>query len=220
MFVLGISSDLAFPFALGFTLVFCGAAVLLTHVGVPPRPAYTTMGLVLLLFWGLTAGDRLQSIFGELNGDIEMFFLSGVAMVTASTFVIIYNADIFLPLISRLGGLFGPVLPAVRTAVAYPMANRFRTGMTLAMISLVVFSLTMMSTMNLNYDKLFLNDESRGGWDVQVVENPNNPIPSVQDTLEAQGADVCPGHQVRRRGAHRRLRQRHGGQPARSGQAG
>ena len=67
------------------------------------------------------------------------------------------------------------------------MANRFRTGMTLAMISLVVFSLTMMSTMNLNYDKLFLNDESRGGWDIQVLENPNNPIPDVGSTLEAQG---------------------------------
>jgi putative ABC transport system permease protein len=63
------------------------------------------------------------------------------------------------------------------------MANRFRTGMTLAMISLVIFALTTMSAMNLNYDKLFLADESRGGWDVQVVENPNNPMPSVKATL-------------------------------------
>jgi putative ABC transport system permease protein len=63
--------------------------------------------------------------------------------------------------------------------------------MTLAMISLVVFSLTMMSTMNLNYDKLFLNDESRGGWDVQVAENPNNPIPDLKGTLDADGATVA-----------------------------
>jgi putative ABC transport system permease protein len=145
------------------------------------------MGLLLLLFWGLTAGNRLESIFGTLEGDIEMFFLSGIAMVTASTFVIIYNSDIFLGFVSRIGGAFGSILPSLRTAVAYPMANRFRTGMTLAMISLVVFSLTMMSTMNMNYDKLFLNDESRGGWDIQVLENPNNPIPDVRSTLEAQG---------------------------------
>ena len=198
-FWLGISSNAAFPFALGFTLITCGAAVLSTHFGVPARPAYTGMGLFLLLFWGLTAGDRLEPIFGKLSGDIEMFFLSGVAMVTASTFVIIYNADILLPVISRVGGLFGPVLPAVRTAVAYPMANRFRTGMTLAMISLVVFSLTMMSTMNLNYDKLFLNDESRGGWDIEVVENPNNPIPSLAGTLGDAGAPVA--QEIRAEGA-------------------
>lgn len=191
MFWLGISNDRAFPFAPGVTLVFCGAAVLSTHVGMPARPAYTGMGLLLLLFWGLSAGDRLEPIFGQLNGDIEMFFLSGIAMVTASTFVIIYNADVFLGFVSRLGGVFGSILPALRMAVAYPMANRFRIGMTLAMISLVVFSLTMMSTMNLNYDKLFLNDESRGGWDVQVVENPNNPIPDLNSTLESEGAEVA-----------------------------
>ena len=54
------------------------------------------MGMFLLLFWGLVAGDRLEFLFGQLDGDIEMFFLSGIAMVTASTFVLIYNADIFL----------------------------------------------------------------------------------------------------------------------------
>jgi putative ABC transport system permease protein len=62
--------------------------------------------------------------------------------------------------------------------------------MTLAMISLVVFALTMMSAMNLNYDKLFSADESRGGWDVQVVENPNNPIRSVTQTLQEAGSPV------------------------------
>ncbi len=190
-FYLGINSDAAFPFALGISLIIGGLAVVLTYFGANPRATYTVMGLAILVFWGLAAGDRLSSVFGDLNGNIEMFFLSGVAMVTASTFVIIYNADIFLGLISRLGNVFGSILPAVRTAIAYPMANRFRTGMTLAMISLVVFALTTMSAMNLNYDKLFLKDESRGGWDVVVTENPNNPIDGLRPTLEAQDAEVA-----------------------------
>src|SRR4029450_5326328 len=95
-----------------------------------------------------------------------MFFLSGVAMVTSATFVLIYNAHLLLAVVSRLGGRFSSILPAMRTAVAYPLANRFRTGMTVAMISLVVFALTMMSTMNYNFDKLFLCDESRDCWSV------------------------------------------------------
>ena len=189
--VLGLQGDSAFPFALGFTLITVGAAVHATYFGAPARPAYTAMSLFLLLFWGFTAGNRLEWIFGTLDGDIEMFFLSGVAMVTASTFFIIYNLDILLAFLSRVGGSFGAILPSLRTAIAYPMANRFRTGMTLAMISLVVFSLTTMSAMNLNYDKLFLQDESRGGWDVQVVENPNNPMTTIRDALQQAGDPIA-----------------------------
>ncbi|MCI0784364.1 MAG: ABC transporter permease [Chloroflexi bacterium] len=187
----GLQGDSAFPFALGVTLITVGATVFVTYFGAPSRPAYTTMSLFLLLFWGFTAGDRLEWLFGTLEGDIEMFFLSGVAMVTASTFFIIYNLDILLAFLSRAGGAFGSILPALRTAVAYPMANRFRTGMTLAMISLVVFSLTTMSAMNLNYEKLFAQDESRGGWDVQVVENPNNPMATVRDALLLAGDPIA-----------------------------
>ena len=197
--LVGLQGDSAFPFALGFTLITVGAAVYATYFGAPSRPAFTAMSLFLLLFWGFTAGNRLEWIFGTLDGDIEMFFLSGVAMVTASTFFIIYNLDILLAFLSRVGGAFGPILPSLRTAIAYPMANRFRTGMTLAMISLVVFSLTTMSAMNLNYDKLFLQDESRGGWDVQVVENPNNPMSSVRDALLVAGDPVA--DQIRAEGA-------------------
>ncbi|HET9476756.1 MAG TPA: FtsX-like permease family protein [Dehalococcoidia bacterium] len=199
-FWLGLDTDKAFPFALGFSLIGAGVARVMTMLGVPSRPAYTAMGLILLLFWGLTAGERLTWLFGTLDGDVEMFFLSGVAMVTASTFVLIYNSDIFMGAVSRFGGSFAPILPAVRTAVAYPMANRFRTGMTLAMISLVIFALTTMSAMNLNYDKLFLRDESRGGWDVQVMENPNNPFPTVREVLEEAGATAVAG-EIRAEGA-------------------
>ncbi len=198
-FFWGLDIDKAFSFALGFSLMMFGLARVLTLFGLPARPVYTSVGLVLLLFWGLTAGNRLNWLFGKLDGDMEMFFLSGVAMVTASTFVLVYNADIFLGAVSQFGGAFAPILPAIRTAVAYPMENRFRTGMTLAMISLVIFALTTMSAMNLNYDKLFLKDESRGGWDVQVMENPNNPLPSIQEALQGAGSPAAEG--IRAEGA-------------------
>jgi putative ABC transport system permease protein len=185
----GLDTNTAFTFMLGVTVLTMGATVFLTYFGVPARPAYTTSGLFLLVVWGLAAGGRLEDVTGALDGDFEMFFLSGIAMVTASTFVIIYNSDLLLVGLSRVGGAFGPILPSLRTAIAYPMANRFRTGMTLAMISLVVFALTTMSAMNLNYDKLFLQDESRGGWDIQVLENPNNPIESVASALDATDAE-------------------------------
>jgi putative ABC transport system permease protein len=185
---LGLVSNAAFPFALGFSLLGAGIARTLTLFKLPDRPVYTVTGVVLIVIWGMTAGGRLAFIFGELDGDFEMFFLSGVAMITASTYVLIYNADIMLAAVSRLGGLFGPILPAIKTAIAYPLANRFRTGMTLAMIALVVFSLTMMSTMNYNFDKLFMADDARGGWDVILEENPNNPVSGLRSRLITAGS--------------------------------
>ncbi len=172
----GLAGNVAFTFALGFSMIVLGAAIILRFIGFPERPVFTAMGILLLLLWGLTAGSRLESLFGRLEGDMEMFFLSGISMVTASTFVLVYNADIFLAALGRVGDRFGRILPAVRTAIAYPLAAKFRTGMTLAMISLIVFALVMMSTMNVNFDRIFLSDEARGGWDVLVEENPNNPL--------------------------------------------
>src|SRR3989441_683985 len=115
----------------------------------------------------------------------------GLAMVPAATSVLIYTSDIILALVTRSGGAFGTILPAVKTAVASPLETRFRTGMTLAMISLVVFSLTMMSTMNFNFDRLFLSDESRGGWDVKVEENANNNIADLDGALRSGGSSAA-----------------------------
>jgi putative ABC transport system permease protein len=184
----GMAGDVAFAFALGFSMIILGVAIILRFFGFPDRPVFTAMGILLLLLWGLTAGNRLEFLFGPLEGDIEMFFLSGISMVTASTFVLVYNADVFLAALGRVGDRFGRILPAVRTAVAYPLAAKFRTGMTLAMISLIVFALVVMSTMNLNFDRIFLSDEARGGWDVLVEENPNNPLGGdLAGTLEGAG---------------------------------
>ena len=189
LFVTGMANDSMFPFALGSSMILLGAAIVLRFFRLPDRPVFTTMGLFLLLLWGLTVGNRLDFLFGELEGGPEMFFLSGVAMVAASTFVLIYNADIILAVLSRLGARFGRILPAIRTAVAYPLANKFRTGMTMAMMSLIVFALVMMSAMNLNFNRFALNDEARGGWDVLVEENANNPLGGdLVAALEAQGS--------------------------------
>jgi len=44
------------------------------------------------------------------------------------------------------------------------------------MFSLIIFALVMMSTMNVNFDRVMLSDSGRGGWDVLVEENEANPL--------------------------------------------
>jgi putative ABC transport system permease protein len=188
----GLASAQQFPFALGMTLVILGLVPILRYGGVRERPVFTSVGLALLLVWTLGAGGYLEALTGEMEGGYGMFFLSGLVMVLATTFVLVYNADLMLRLLERLGGTTRRLLPAVRTAVAYPLASKFRTGMAMAMISLVVFALVVMSTMNTNFDRVFLSNEARGGWDVAVQENPGNPLVNLRQALaDAPGVDTA-----------------------------
>ncbi|HEY7031443.1 MAG TPA: FtsX-like permease family protein [Thermomicrobiales bacterium] len=190
MTMAGLSGNSAFPFYLGMSLVPFGVALVLRFFGVPSRAVFTTVGVYLLAFWILGSAEKLDSIFGEMDGGFEMFFLSGMFMVIATTIVILQNTDLLLAGVSRLGGLFRSKLPAVRTAVAYPGAARGRTGMTIAMFSLIIFSLVMMATMNQNYVNLFLGDEANAGWDVRADAPNSNPINDFTGTLAAQGVDT------------------------------
>ena len=180
---------LAFQFGAGLTMLICGVAVCIQAFGVPARPVFTIMGLAILFFWLLFAGNNVPGI-KDLDGDIEMFFLSGLTMVLAATFVLIYNADLLLKLLVLSGGVMSTLVPSIRTAVAYPLANKFRTGMTIAMISLVMFALVMMSTMNENFDRVFLSEDADGGFDIIATENPGNPIESISAAMVAEGADA------------------------------
>jgi putative ABC transport system permease protein len=184
---LGVSAQLASFFMLGLSIALLSLAPVMRYFALPERPVFTIVGLAVLAIWALFSGP-LEDILPEMESDIEMFFLSGISMVAAATFVIVYNADILLHLIERAGGWLGRLLPALRIAVAYPLANKFRTGMTLAMIALVVFAVVMMSIMNINFNALFLRDDSRGGWDIVVTENPNNPIGDLVAALDKEGS--------------------------------
>jgi len=180
----GIAGGVLFPHALGVSLVLLSSVPILRRLALPERPVYTIIGLALLGWWSLPP-VIYETFYPEMKSDIEMFFLSGIMMVTAATFVLVYNADLILFGVQRLGGRLGRILPAVRIAVAYPLANKFRTGMTMAMISLVVFAVVVMSIMNTSFNNLFLRDDSRGGWDVMVTENPNNPMGDLEAAIES-----------------------------------
>jgi putative ABC transport system permease protein len=175
------------PYALGVSLVVLGVALTLVMLRFQQRLIFSVMGLTLLVYWLLGAGGKLPP---HLDGGIEMFFLSGITMVVAATFVLVYNADLMLGLLTSAGDRFSTLIPSIRTAVAYPLANKFRTGMTVAMISLVMFALVMISTMNSNFSRIFLSNDALGGFDVMVTENPTNPIADLPNALTRQGVDA------------------------------
>lgn len=185
----GMSSNLAAPFTIGFTLIPFGIAGILTYFGLPARPVLTIAGLITLVFW-LLPDDVFSDIFGEYDGNIDMFFVSGICIVAASTLVIVQNLDAILSVVMAIGGRIKGLLPATKLAVSYPGANKSRTGMTIAMFSLIVFSLVMVAAINTNFAAAFLNDDAYAGWDVRVDVGRENPIDDFETTLQQSGVDT------------------------------
>lgn len=180
----GIDAGQYFPFGLGVSLLLLWVAVSLRYFHMRERLVFTLTSAAMLAFWYVLPTGRLESVTGKMTGGIELFFLSGATLVTCGTFIVVYNADVILPLIAGVGARFGRLLPAVKTAVAYPLTSRFRTGLTIAMIGLIMFVLSMESALNTNYAKAFSSDDALGGFDVRVQVNNNNRadgiIPAIQ----------------------------------------
>ena len=183
----------AFQFYTGMSLIPFGIALLARWFGIGTRLVYSLVGVYILVLW-LLPPDASEALFGSVatDGDFEMFFLSGVFMVAGASLLIINNLDLLLRGVSALGGLFKNKLPAVRTAIAYPAASKGRTGMTIAMFSLIVFSLVAFATINENFSRLFLGDEASAGWDVRVDVPFTNPLPGgdLAAALAASGLSV------------------------------
>ena len=186
------SSDSYFFFAAGMSLAFGWAAFTLRYFRLHERISFTILACLLLAFWYVSPAGALDFIIGDLEGGPELFFLSGIVMVACGTFLVVYNADILLPPIATLGARLGRIVPAVKTAVAYPLTARMRTGMTIMMIGLITFSLVMFSTVNDNFDNIFLSDDAKGGFDTIVFVNSNNRADDLVAALEQNGVDTAP----------------------------
>ncbi len=189
---LGIESNQSAPLRIGNTLVIVGIGLTIRTIfhrtgirrEVGDRIAYTFMGVVTLVSWVIPFSS-LEDIFGEIDGGIEMFFISGVAMVAAAVWTVMYNADLLLRLLTFVTKPLGWLRPVLVTAVAYPMAAKFRTGLTLAMFALVIFTLIVMSILTEAFSAA-VGDAERvaGGWDIQASVNSNTPIEDIRLAID------------------------------------
>lgn len=198
-----------FAYTSGTTLAVLATAMLSVYFGANARAPFSVAGLALVWYWLLPLpfslfaeiGTRFGPIDGlfrvlglprpmVLDGGIEMFFVSGIAITASATLVVIFNAELLLGVLRLFGHVLGGIAPAVRTAIAYPLAAKVRTGLTLAMFSLVVFSLVVMATINFNFLQLFLGEDATAGFDVAVDGNSSNRIPDLRAALRDAGYEV------------------------------
>ena len=191
----GWAGTSGFFFHLGATLFIIGLGFslrwLLARLKLRParrdRIAYTITGLLLVVYWALPV-DTLHDWFGvpAFGLGIEYFFIAGLAMVAGAVWVIIYNTDILLGAMSLVLGRVGRMRPVLKTAVAYPAAAIFRTGMAIAMFALIMFVLILMSVLtNLNQQVDPNMPGITGGYQIQAAASYSNPIADINALIAA-----------------------------------
>jgi putative ABC transport system permease protein len=201
----GLQYTNAAAFHLGVSFVIIGGALVLRGLLGPlfrwlarrrlwkasdflDRIAFTLMGLALTIYWSLPF-ESLQARFGvpEMSSGPEMLFIAGILMVFGAVMVIMFNTDLLLRLILLIMGRSPRFAPVLRMAIAYPLSNRFRTGMTIAIFAVVTFSVIFMATLfKVNEVVLADTEQFTGGFDLRVEHSRNNPLDDLPRAIAKQ----------------------------------
>jgi len=105
-------------------------------------------------------------------------------MVLGAVWVVIYNLDVVLRILAGVLGRLKSAAPVLRAAMAYPMKNRLRTGLTIAMFSLVIFTIIFMSVViGANTAVLSDADSFAGGYDIMANVNFITPIADIEEAI-------------------------------------
>jgi putative ABC transport system permease protein len=185
MAVSGVQGHVYLPWMLGVSLVVVSLMPLIRATGRSERAAYTVGGAFLLVFWMLPL-SAFDSILGDMSMDFSVWIASGLIVVVAATWLVTYNADVLLGFVGRVTSPFASLRPIMRMAVAYPLRNRFRTGVTMAMFMLVVFTLVTGTTIPSAFVRAFDDVHSfGGGFDVQATTAPAVAVDDLRSKLPA-----------------------------------
>src|SRR6266699_1996559 len=138
-----------------------GLAVLTMRV-LPPRAVFTAAG-AFIVGWVLSP----RKFFSIANADITLFIVAGLLLVFGGLLIVMFNSDSVLALATRIVRR-RTWRPVVRTAIAYPMNKKFRTGATLASIALVMCTIATLSGIQAEVSSSIATTSVResGGFDL------------------------------------------------------
>lgn len=173
--VRGIAGDDQLSALAGPALLGSGVVQLL--MGFVPRRPLVTLVSSAVIAWEVLAFQLLPDVFND--APIPTFVVQGVCLTAAAVALVSQNQDVIGSGLHRLGGGRSMQL---RLGLAYPLARRFRTGMTLAMYALVMFTLTFLTVFSHLFSAQIdtFTKQISGGFDLVSESNPAQPAPPDQ----------------------------------------
>lgn len=169
----------------GGSLLLFTLAPVVRSLGGSDRLAYSVAG-TLVLAWNLLPFEVYDVLVPDLEMGFGVFVTAGLMLVAGATAVIVHNLRAMLGALMWLFGRSRRAAPVVKTAIAEPMRNRFRTGTTLGLFTLVVFTLVTGASISSSFLGA-VNDEETfsGGYDVTAQTSPLSPVRDMDAALAA-----------------------------------
>jgi len=134
---------------------------------------------VLSLLWGIFGDLLIGGSFFEA-GDIFAFVVQGTLLTFSAVVIATQTLENLEGVIRRLSARSLPL----RLSVAYPLARRGRTGLTLGMFALVIFTMTFIAVLsNVFGGQIDTVLAKETGFDVLATSSDTNP--PTEERLEA-----------------------------------
>ena len=184
----GYNAGQTTPFLLGGALLPMGVAFVLRFFGVSQRLLMTILGLWLIVFYlPLRHPWFTERLRDDWQIDFSIFIISSFVLVAGAIMVIMNNTAYVQAGASWLAGRFLGLAPVIKSAVAYPLRNGFRTGLSITMFAVVILSVTSVSVINNSFGGIIENQQRlAGGYDVVgAALGDLNPIRDVAPIVEA-----------------------------------
>ncbi len=186
------------------TLILAGAMLLIGRVlaltslrnETVDRIVYSIIGLGLLVIW-ITPWSAVESSLASLftaglsrydpTQAPTVFLFGGPLIIIGAILVIMYNADLLAKLASAIFGFIPALRPVLKTAIAYPLSARFRTGTTMVLFAMIMATVVVMAVViDATQNLIQLDVESTAGFDIQVSPT----LLSVFSPLDDLGAAI------------------------------
>jgi putative ABC transport system permease protein len=153
----------------------------------PGRKVITGISIAIIV-WGTVFIAVLAAL--DLDVTIPVFLVQGLTMAAAAVALVsVYQAQVA----RAAARVTGRSLP-IRVGLAYPIARKFRTAMTLAMFAIVVLTLVYLSIISFMFSNQrdAITADASGGFGMVVTSNPTNPVTTQQLTSTPGVRAVAP----------------------------
>lgn len=158
------------------------------------RIVYTLIGLGLLALWivpwqrTLTTLGALERFAGDPTQILAVFAIGGPMIITGAIMAIMFNAQAFTWLIDKLFGWIGSLTPVLKTAIAYPLSTRFRTGTAMVLFAMIMATVVVMAmVIQATQSLIVLDERESGGFTIQT----SNTLLSFFDPVRDMDAEIA-----------------------------
>jgi putative ABC transport system permease protein len=152
------------------------------------------VALALALYWLLPADPAHAVGLSRFGAGIQLFFVAGMFLVFSATTAVAFNFRLLLAPLRALARHVARLRHVTYIALVQPAAQRVRTGLSLAMLALICFTMVVMACISASIAERFGDLQAQaGGYDIvgRPLFHDAGGIDAVSGAVSSQAPGVA-----------------------------